>query len=122
MSEHVHSAKKYYLVFIALMILSLATVGASYINFGVAIGIAIALTIATVKSSLVASFFMHLVDEKKLVYYILICTAGFFIAMMFLFIAAYYDPINGTEYLNKKNQPKIEKQHHSDSHGGGHGT
>ena len=58
-------ARSYTLTLTALLILTIITVGASYIQFGSgAANIVIALTIATIKASLVALFFMHLRHDK----------------------------------------------------------
>jgi len=93
MSEtHEHSiedAKKhirtYLIIGFALMCGTAMTVWASYINFGSReINIAIALLIATVKSSLVAGFFMHLISERKMIYSVLAVTVFFFVALMAL--------------------------------------
>jgi cytochrome c oxidase subunit IV len=77
--------RKYLLVFGALLVGTILTVWASKINFGTpAANIIVALVIATVKAALVAGFFMHLVDEKKLVYGVLGMTVFFFIGLMYL--------------------------------------
>jgi cytochrome c oxidase subunit 4 len=47
------------------MILTVITVGVSYIHFGV-FNIVVALAVASIKASLVALFFMHLKYEDKL--------------------------------------------------------
>ena len=70
MSEaHAHDHKKhirtYIMVFVSLAVLTAVTVWAASFEFTVAMGIVVALIIATFKGSLVASFFMHLVTEKK---------------------------------------------------------
>ena len=95
MSESVADIKKhvriYITVFISLAILTGVTVGASYIHMNVAMTVTVALFIASVKAGLVASYFMHLISEKKLIYSVLILTGVFFIAMMFLVLLAYYD-------------------------------
>lgn len=65
MSQHAHahdhhpSAKPYVLTLAALLVLTVVTVGAAYIDFG-PLSVIIAIAIATVKASLVALFFMHL--------------------------------------------------------------
>ena len=46
------------------------------------LAIVIGLFIASVKATLVACFFMHLIAEKKLVYWILLLTVAFFIVLM----------------------------------------
>jgi cytochrome c oxidase subunit 4 len=97
MDTHADDVKKhvrvYITVFVALMFLTLVTVTVSYLHLSVAVAITVALIIATVKASLVASYFMHLISEKKLIYATLILTAVFFVALMFLPISHYLDPI-----------------------------
>lgn len=69
----------------ALLVGTVITVWASYIDFGGhGMNIAVALLIATVKGGLVAGFFMHLLDEKKLIYGVLGATVFFFIGLMYL--------------------------------------
>jgi cytochrome c oxidase subunit 4 len=83
----------YVTVFVALMALTLVTVAVSTLHLSVAGAIAVALLIATVKASLVASYFMHLISEKKVIYGTLILTAIFFAALMFLPVSQFFDPI-----------------------------
>ena len=47
--------------------------------------------IATVKASLVALFFMHLISEKQMIYTVLEFTAFFFIGLMAITLSAYHD-------------------------------
>ena len=84
----------YVLVFVALAALTLVTVGVSYLDLGVAGGIALALLIAAIKGSLVAAFFMHLISERRLVYAVLILTAAFFLALIFLPLGGYVDRVS----------------------------
>ncbi len=80
--KHVKIYKK---VFIALLVFTVITVGVSYIHFNaIWLGISIGLLIATVKGYLVAANFMHLNDEKKTIYWLLILTAGFFVLLLFI--------------------------------------
>src|SRR3954453_15355969 len=58
-----HAAKIYMAVLLALLFLTVVTVGASYVDLGPA-NIVVALLIATVKASLVGLFFMHLLHDK----------------------------------------------------------
>jgi len=65
MDETSPSAAPYYVVFAALVVLTLATVGLSFCplgNWHTVIGLAI----ATVKAALVALFFMHLLHSQRL--------------------------------------------------------
>jgi len=77
--------RTYAIVGVALIIGTILTVWASFINFGSReINIVAALLIASTKGFLVAGFFMHLISEKKLIYSLLGCTAFFFAALMYL--------------------------------------
>ena len=44
----------------------------------------VALLVATIKGSLVACYFMHLISEKKLIYAVLALTVAFFVALLAL--------------------------------------
>ena len=65
----------YITVFVALMALTIITVAVSYLDLSTPMAIAVALFIATIKGSLVACYFMHLISEKKLIYAVLAMTA-----------------------------------------------
>ena len=92
-----HGIKKhvriYVTVFVALLALTIITVALSKYHLGTAGNIAVALFIATIKGSLVACYFMHLISEKKLIYWALIIAVIFFAALMWLPIFANSDPI-----------------------------
>ena len=74
--------RTYILVFVALAVLTVITVAVAYMPLGVGLAIALALFIATIKGSLVACYFMHLLSEKKLIYIVLAITVTFFIVLM----------------------------------------
>jgi len=99
-SDHAETIKKhvriYIGVFATLMVLTVVTVAASRLNAGVVMTIVIAMAIATVKGSLVASFFMHLAWEKRSIYALLLVAAAFLVAMISLFLWHYYEPLSGT--------------------------
>ena len=46
--------------------------------------VTVALLVATIKGSLVACYFMHLISEKKLIYAVLVLTVVFFVALLAL--------------------------------------
>jgi cytochrome c oxidase subunit 4 len=81
----------YITVFVALMALTIVTVGISYLHLPVPMAVAVALLVATVKGSLVACYFMHLISEKKLIYAVLALTAAFFIALLALPVLTVHD-------------------------------
>ena len=62
---HITGYLTYFLVWLALTILTVITIWVSYIDFGV-LNIIVALSIASVKASLVALFFMHLKYEDTM--------------------------------------------------------
>ena len=66
--EHEHEITKgtYYKVFVALMVLLVVTVVATYIPWGSRIGIVIAMIIAIVKATLVVLYFMHIKGSSGL--------------------------------------------------------
>jgi len=75
--------RTYINVFIALAVLTVVTVGVSYFHLPPVLAIGVALVIATFKGSLVAGFFMHLLHERKLIYWLLILTVVFFLVLLF---------------------------------------
>ena len=85
--------KTYFMIFGALMVLTVITVGVSYLHLPVALAVLVALAVATIKGSLVAMFFMHLKGERKLIYYVLALTVIFFIFLMFVPLATNLDKI-----------------------------
>src|SRR5262245_10051577 len=74
----------YITVFVALMVLTIVTVAISRLHLSVPIAVSVALLVATIKGSLVACYFMHLISEKKLIYAVLILTVVFFVALLAL--------------------------------------
>lgn len=63
--NHITSNKTYVIVWIVLMVLTAITVYVSYINFGT-LNIVIALTVASIKATIVALYFMHLKFEDSI--------------------------------------------------------
>ena len=81
----------YITVFVALMVLTIITVAVSRFHLPLPIAVTVALLVATIKGSLVACYFMHLISEKKLIYAVLALTAVFFTALLALPIFTYSD-------------------------------
>ena len=79
-SKHVRT---YMMVFATLWVLTIVTVGVSYLNLSTPAAVMLALLIASIKGSLVACYFMHLIDEKKFIYMVLVVTVIFLIALLF---------------------------------------
>ena len=74
----------YITVFVALMALTIITVAVSYLHLPSAMAITVALLVATIKGSLVACYFMHLISEKRLIFAVLLITVIKFAALLAL--------------------------------------
>jgi cytochrome c oxidase subunit 4 len=81
----------YITVFVALMALTIITVAISRFHLREPIAVSVALLVATIKGSLVACYFMHLISEKKLIYAVLALTAAFFVALLALPVLTVHD-------------------------------
>jgi caa(3)-type oxidase subunit IV len=66
----------------ALFVFTGITVAANQVHLAVPAAITVALIIASIKGSMVASVFMHLSDEKRWIYGALLLTAAGFIILM----------------------------------------
>lgn len=89
--------KRYLIVFGVLIVGTIVTVLASYLELPTfSLTVALALFIATVKGFFVAGYFMHLMDEKKMIYAIMAATAFFVVSLMFLTILSMADAPPGT--------------------------
>ncbi len=77
--ESIHREKrKYFIIFGMLGILTILTVTVSKLDVSHTMHLVLALTIAVVKGSLVAAYFMHLLSERKLIFAVLGLTVFFF--------------------------------------------
>ena len=74
----------YITVFVTLMALTIITVAISYLHLPLPLAVTAALLVATIKGSLVACYFMHLISEKRLIYAVLGLTAVFFVVLLAL--------------------------------------
>jgi cytochrome c oxidase subunit IV len=76
------SVRTYMLVGALLYVGTIITVAVNQVHLAVPLAITVALIIATVKGSAVASVFMHLSHEKRWIYGSLILTVAFFIVLL----------------------------------------
>ena len=97
MSDHSADIDKhvriYILVFVSLMVLTLVTVAVSYLHLPLAMAIGVALLIASIKGTLVACYFMHLISEKKLIYTVLGLTVFLFLVLLLVPIVTVADKV-----------------------------
>jgi len=81
-SDHVLSVKLYAAIFGALLVMTLATAGAAFIDLGGNLNTALAMVIAACKALLVILFFMHVRYSSRLTW--VFVAAGFFWLMILL--------------------------------------
>jgi cytochrome c oxidase subunit 4 len=85
--------RTYIVVFISLMALTFVTVAISRLHLPTPMAVGLALVVATVKGGLVASYFMHLISERKVIYWVLGFTVACFVAVLLLPVWTHLDPI-----------------------------
>jgi cytochrome c oxidase subunit IV len=76
------SVRLYVSIGVALLVFTGITVAANRLHLVVPLAISVAIVIACIKGSMVASVFMHLSDEKKWIYGALLLTVLCFIVLM----------------------------------------
>ena len=88
----------YMFVFGALLVLTMATVGVSYLRLPEAPAVVIGISIALTKAALVAMYFMHLKGEKPMVYWPLGLTAFLFVGLIAGLLLSEGDHLFGTQF------------------------
>lgn len=99
---------RYLRVFAALLVLTGVTVGASYFHLVAPLAITVALVIATLKGSLVVSFFMHLVGERPVIFAALALTAVLLTALIALPLLVTNDQIGTPSTVTVSTQTQLE--------------
>lgn len=87
------SVRTYFTIGAALFVFTVITVAVNRVHLAVPFAITVALVIAATKGSMVASVFMHLAHERAWVYWSLLLTVVFFIALIFLPLFTVMDTI-----------------------------
>jgi len=105
--EHEHGgAGVMFRTLLALLLLTIITVGASYIDFGAG-NVVIALFIATIKASLVALFFMHLRWDKP-VNAVIACAGFLFLGIFLMFDFIDFGTRDNLRPVNFNGMPVIQ--------------
>lgn len=105
--------KGYLVVGGSLYVFTVITVLIAYLQLPTGPAIAIALLVATIKASLVALYFMHLIDEKRLIRWTLLLTAMFFVLCLALPSLTTFEGVG-----SPTNQDRTEKHLHGEAHEG----
>ena len=88
------------MVFATLMVLTIVTVAVASFNLSEGTTVLVAVSIATIKASLVALFFMHLKGEKPMVFWPLGLTAVLFVALFAFLLWTEGDHLFGTKFTD----------------------
>lgn len=76
--------KVYYIIFASLAALTLVTVAVASLDLDIGMAVLVAMVVASIKGTLVACYFMHLITERGMLFWILGICAVFFAALMML--------------------------------------
>ena len=123
--------KVYWNVFFALLVFTVLTVAVSYIEFGsIFWTLFVGLAIACIKGYLVSAYFMHLNDETKTIYSLLVLSVVFLAVLMTIPMAwrlsaeshqTEYEQYVGQDSANKGGYViHKEPEHHGNHDEGGH--
>ncbi|MFN7951194.1 MAG: cytochrome C oxidase subunit IV family protein [bacterium] len=111
LDKHVRSAL---IVFGSLLALTVVTVVVAELDLPKREAIALALVIATIKGSLVAAYFMHLLSERKTIFAVLGLTVGFFFVLLLTPTAtSIVDHVGKLTHPDKVAQPAGEHGAHA---------
>ena len=119
--------KVYWNVFFALLVFTILTVAVSYIEFGSMFWtLFVGLAIACIKGYLVSAYFMHLNDETKTIYSLLVLSVVFLAVLMTIPMAwrasgeshqSEYEQYIGVDSANKGGYViHKEPEHHEEGH------
>lgn len=111
--------RKYLIVLGMLAVLTVLTVAAAEVlHLPPMETVLVAMAIATVKASLVAAVFMHLLSERKLIYAVLVLTVAFFFILMFAPLHHREDAKDTWPGFDQTNKPADATTTATATHGG----
>ncbi len=89
MSEHIVPVRVYVTIFLVLVVGTVLTVVAAFLDFPGRLNTIIALTIATAKATFVVLYFMHVRYSSRLIW-VIVASALFWMAILFAFTFSDY--------------------------------
>ena len=92
--------RQYVTIFVSLLFLTLVSVAIHYMHLPAAINIVFILTISIAQAILSACYLMHLISERKLIYFVLLLTATFFLGLILLTYFGYFSIFEGQSYVS----------------------
>ncbi len=91
--------KTYYMVFGALAVLTVVTVAIAMLDLDIVAAVLVAMFVASIKGTLVACYFMHLISERGLIFWVLGLCAVFFVVLLLLPVVTSHDYGEGARYI-----------------------
>ena len=114
-TTHAVNVRPYLMVFATLLVLTVITVGVASLNLRESTTVLVAVSIATIKASLVAMFFMHLKGEKPMVFWPLGLTVFLFASLFAFVLWTEGDHLFGTKFNDAfgsaPNAPQAQGEH-----------
>ncbi len=92
--------RKHFVIFGFLIALTIVNFFVSRLHLPPVMTVVSVLSIAAFQAFLVLCYFMHLISERKLIYFFLIITILCFVGLIFLPILGYFGVINGTNHVS----------------------
>lgn len=89
MTHHIISLRTYVLIYTVLLLLLVATAGASFLPLGAA-HLPVAMTIAIVKAVLIVLFFMHVYYSSRLTWVVSVASFLWLILLLAFVLADYF--------------------------------
>jgi cytochrome c oxidase subunit 4 len=90
MAEHVLSSRTYVIVCGVLILLTVLTVGLSFLPLGGAWHLAFGMTIGLCKATLVVLFFMHVLFSSRLTRLVVLVSCGWLLILLVLTLSDYF--------------------------------
>lgn len=106
-----HSVKPYLVVFGALAVLTVVTVGISYLHLPRGLAIVLAVAVALLKAGLVGAYFMHLKGEKMLILGLVFVTLALMVMLVMLPIFDFHHLTPQLIHPAPQDQPAAAGQH-----------
>jgi len=94
------TVRGYLAVFAALLVLTMVTVGFSYLHLPPKVAVPIGIAIALAKASLVVMFFMHLKGERPMVMWPLALTVFLFVGLFVSILLSEADHLFGSRFVD----------------------
>ncbi len=91
--------KNYLVIFGGLLILTGVSLGVHFMHLPVQLSIVIIIGIALTQAAISAAYYMHLISEKKLIFFVLAMAASFFLAMILLISFGHFNVPEGTSHV-----------------------